>query len=233
MASLDIGRATADQLAKHAKIKRPTTYVQLESLMKKGLVSTFEEGKKTYFAPESPELLKRLLAKQKEDVSSKEGDLARMLPELLRQFESAGERPVVRFFPGKEGVAAVREEVLTTKEKKTYVIFSPSHLSEIFSQEYLDEYSARRKELGIYSKGIYTHKPFFEQAGLDRLTERRFLPPETLPLSIDIYIFDHKLIILSLKGNFFGLVLESEQIAESAKMIFEFLWRYAKGPQEK
>ena len=36
LASLEIGRATADQLAKQAKIVRSTTYVQLESLMKKG-----------------------------------------------------------------------------------------------------------------------------------------------------------------------------------------------------
>jgi sugar-specific transcriptional regulator TrmB len=71
LAALEIGRATADQLAKHAKIKRPTTYMQLESLMKMGLMSTYEEDKKTYFAPESPELLKRLLTKQKESVASK------------------------------------------------------------------------------------------------------------------------------------------------------------------
>ena len=51
---------TAEKLAKHAKVNRSTTYVQLESLMKVGLMSTHEEGKKTMFAPESPELLKRL-----------------------------------------------------------------------------------------------------------------------------------------------------------------------------
>src|SRR3990167_4868713 len=76
LAALELGRATADQLAKQAKIKRPTTYVQLESLMKMGLMSTYEEDKKAYFAPESPELLRRLLHKQKENIESKERDLA-------------------------------------------------------------------------------------------------------------------------------------------------------------
>src|SRR5580692_1306205 len=92
MAALEIGRATADQLAKQSKIVRSTTYVQIESLMKKGLMSTYEEGKKTYFAPESPEYLKRLLLKQKDDLSLKERDLTSLLPDLLRQFEGAGER---------------------------------------------------------------------------------------------------------------------------------------------
>jgi sugar-specific transcriptional regulator TrmB len=230
LAALEIGRATADQLAKHAGIKRPTTYVQLESLMKMGLMSTHEEDHKTYFAPESPELLKRLLARQKEGIESKEKELSSFLPELLRQFESAGERPVVRFFPGKEGVRAVRDEVLTTKEKQTYIIFSPENLSRLFSEKYLDEYSAKRVQLGIHSQGIYTYKQFFDKAGLGPLTERRFLRPDVLPLTIDIYVFDDKTAVLSLDKEIFGLVIQSQQIATSMKLIFNFLWQQAESP---
>jgi sugar-specific transcriptional regulator TrmB len=232
MAALEIGRATADQLAKHAKIKRPTTYVQLESLMKMGLMSTYEEDKKTYFAPESPELLKRLLTKQKDELASKEKSLSDMLPGLIQQFSSAGERPVVRFFPGKEGVAAAREEVLTTKEKKIYIIFSPEKLSQVFSQQYLDEYSDRRRALGIHSKGIYTYKEFFSHAGDDGLTERRYLSPAELPLTVDIFVFDDKIAIHSLNENMFGLIVQSVDIAKSVQFIFDFLWRGAHPPNE-
>ena len=229
-AALELGPATADQLAKQSKIVRSTTYVQLESLMKKGLMSTYEEGKKTYFAPESPELLKRFLSKQKEDIGSKEKDLVSFLPEMLRQFESAGERPVVRFFPGKEGVAAAREEVLSTKEKKIYVVFSPEKLSQVFSQKYLDEYSDRRRDLGVHSKAIYTYKEFYSHAGKDTLTERKYLPPSVLPLTIDMFIFDNKTAIFSLEGNMFGLIVESKQITESMKLIFNFLWERSEEP---
>ena len=232
LAALEIGRATADQLAKQAKIVRPTTYVQLDSLMKKGLMSTYQEGKKTYFAPESPELLRRLLSKQKDDLSAKERDLSSLLPDLLRQFEGAGERPVVRFFPGKEGIVAVREEILTTKEKEMYAIFSPKHMAALFSQDYLDDYSHRRMALDIHSMGIYTHTEFFNQAELSPLTERRYLPPDILPLTIDIYSFDDKTVILSLEGALFGLVIQSSQIASSLRMIFGFLWKYGKGPDD-
>lgn len=231
-AALELGPATADQLAKHSKIVRSTTYVQLEALMKKGLMSTYEQGKKTFFAPESPELLKRFLAKQREDIGAKEKDLIGFLPEMLRQFESAGERPVVRFFSGKEGITAVREEMLTTKEKKTYVIFSPEHLENIYSTKYLDEYSDRRRELNIYSKGIYVNKEYFKRAGIDSLTERRFLLPQILSLTIDLYIFDDKLGIISSKGSLFGLVIQSNNIASSMKSIFNFLWQQAKGQDE-
>lgn len=226
LAALEIGRATADQLAKHAKIKRPTTYVQLESLMKMGLMSTYEEDKKTYFAPESPELLKRLLARQKEELNTKEGELTSLLPELMRQFESAGERPVVRFFPGKEGITAVREEVLTTKEKQLHVLFShDSDLSKIFSKHEIDDYTERRNKLGIRSNAIYTNLEYFKTAWVDELTEVRLLAG--VNLTVDTRIFDDKTALFSIVGNIFALVIESEQIASSMKNLFNFLWLQA------
>src|SRR3989344_6106685 len=132
LAALELGPTTAEKLSAQAKVNRSTTYVQLEALMKAGLMSTYEEGKKTYFAPESPERLRRLLAKQKDAISTKERDLSSLLPELLRQYEGAGERPVVRFFPGKEGITAVRAEVLTTKDKELSVVFSSDDMSKLF-----------------------------------------------------------------------------------------------------
>lgn len=232
-AMLELGRATADQLSKHAKIVRPTTYVQLKSLMDKGLVSTHEEGKKTYFAPESPALLKRLLEGQAEEVRRKERDLTILLPELLRSFESAGERPIVRFFPGKEGIVAAREEALTTnKEKKNYAVFSYSNLRGLFSREELSSYSDRRRALGIFSKGIHMGNPNFNEAGLDELTERRYIPPEALSLTVDIAIYDDKVSMWSTKGSLFALIIQSEQVAFSMKSVFNFLWEHAKGPGE-
>jgi sugar-specific transcriptional regulator TrmB len=231
LAALEIGRATADQLAKQAKIVRSTTYVQLESLMKKGLMSTYEEGKKTYFAPESPELLKRLLLKQREETHIKEKELGLLLPELLRQFEGAGERPVVRFFTGKEGITSTREEVLKSKDKKAYTVFSYEHLRKLYSEQELDEYSDRRKGLGIHSRGIQVHKPYFAKAGLDNLTERRFLSPEVFPFStIEITVFDDKTSIRSLEGTLFGMIIESTHIAAGMKTIFDFLWERAELP---
>lgn len=223
-AALVLGRATADQLSKQAKVKRPTTYVQLESLMGKGLMSTYEENKKTYFAPESPELLKRLLLKQKDELENKERDLARFLPDLLHQFEGAGERPVVRFFPGKEGITAVREEMLFTKERRVSVIFNPKLLLNMYSSDYLDQYSDKRRALGIFSRGLYVNSEMFSRAGEDSLTERRMLPSQLIQFGIDIYVYDDKVGLVSLEGVPFGLVIQSAQISLSIKAMFEFLW---------
>jgi sugar-specific transcriptional regulator TrmB len=230
LSALELGPTTAEKLSKHSKVNRSTTYVQIESLLKMGLMSTYEEDKKTFFAPESPELLVRLLNKQRDSIASRERDLTAILPALMRQFEGAGERPIVRFFPGKEGVTSAREEVLTTKEKQIFITLSYEHLARIYSEKELDEYSDRRKELGIHSKGIYLHREYFTRAGLDNLTERRFLPPSVLPLTIDINVYDDKTAIFSLEGSLFAMIVQSTQIANSMKMIFNVLWEKAEGP---
>jgi sugar-specific transcriptional regulator TrmB len=231
LAALELGQTTAEKLAKHAKVNRSTTYVQLDSLMKKGLISTHEEDKKTVFAPESPELLKRLLLKQRDDVNTKERDLAAVLPQLLQQYDGAGERPLVRFFPGKEGIATVREEVLGIKEKQLYVVFSSDTMTKMFTPKEIDDYSDRRKDLKIHSRGIYTDKNFFDNADIDELTDRRYVP--NLFMSIDIRIFDDKTALFSLEGSTFAMVIESKQIALSMRNLFNLLWATGEKPNTR
>lgn len=223
MAALELGRATADQLAKQSKLVRSTTYVQLESLMKIGLMSTYEEGKKTYFAPESPELLRRLLARQKDELASKENGLSDLLPGLLQQFESAGERPVVRFFPGKEGIISLREEVLGVKEKKIYVISPNDEWSKVFTPEEQGRFSDRRAAKQIETKLLYTGESKITDP-LPPFTERGYIEPDKLTLSTEIVIFDDKVGIITLKGTWLGTILTSKAIQESMLSIFNFIW---------
>lgn len=224
MAALELGHATAEKLAEHAKVNRSTTYVQLESLMAKGLMSTHEEGKKTYFAPESPDALRQLIYKQKSAVNTREETLFQILPELLQHFESAGERPLVRFFPGKHGVTTVREEILRMREKELCVIFSSHEITNMYPDKILDDYTGRRAKFGIYSRAIHTNMDYFKKATTEH-GEIRYLPG--LPISIDIRVFDDKTAIFSLSGNPFVLVIQSKQMAASMKMIFNVLWNQA------
>jgi sugar-specific transcriptional regulator TrmB len=64
MAMLELGPSVVVEIARKSGINRPTTYVQIESLKKKGLVSTQAKGKKQFFIAESPDKLELLIEKQ-------------------------------------------------------------------------------------------------------------------------------------------------------------------------
>lgn len=224
LAALEIGRATADQLAKHANIVRPTTYVQIKSLMEMGLMSTYEEGKKTYFAPESPSALTRLLEKKKEALRTSESLLSIMLPDLTRQFEGAGERPVVRFFPGKEGVTALRELALNGKDKEHRGIYSYEGLSEIYSYEERKEYTNRRLAKGISVRAIVSTLEDEMVSGFEK-TKLLPVPAHELPMDIEIRIWDKNVEIVLYKGDPFGILIESPEVATSFQSVFDLFWK--------
>jgi len=227
-AALELGAATADQLANQSGIKRSTTYLQIEQLQEKGLMSTFEQGRKTLFTPESPENLERLLEKQKKDIELKQDILKKELPQLSQLFDSAGERPVVRFYQGKEGIISLREETLKTTEKKFLVISSNDAFQKVLTREERDNFSERRVKLGIETRLLYTRSAGkFPESETFKMTKRAYIEPQKLPLGADMVIFDDKVAMMALKGSIVGVLIQSRELATSMRSIFELLWTQA------
>src|SRR4030042_4827088 len=82
LTSLSRGPETAPNLAKNSNIVRPTAYVIIDSLIVKGLMSSYDQDKKTYFTAEAPEHLVSLLRLQKKDIEEKEREIEKLIPEL-------------------------------------------------------------------------------------------------------------------------------------------------------
>src|SRR6185436_5706207 len=82
LSCLQLGPSPVQPIARKAKVVRATTYVVLESLMNRGLITKYKEGKKTLFSAEPPRQLMRLLEKEREDIQEKQRELEHILPEL-------------------------------------------------------------------------------------------------------------------------------------------------------
>ena len=93
LASLELGPDTVQNIAKKSGINRPTAYVQIESLKKKGLMSEVEKGKKVLNTAESPERLSSLLNALEKELDFKKIEIKRILPALQELSLGAGERP--------------------------------------------------------------------------------------------------------------------------------------------
>ncbi len=223
-AALEMGQATADQLAKHSKVKRSTAYAYIESLMNKGLMSSFESGRKTYFAPESPKNIERLFDTERKNLDKRKEELQEVLPDLTQLFEGAGERPTMRFFTGKEGIITMREEVLLSKSKIVRVFFAADAMVKLFSEAEREAYIKKRTASGIQVKLLYTRSdgPFTSEAPL--YTERRYLDYKNMSLGADIVIYNDKVSLISLVGKPFGVIIQSREIAKSILTMFDLIW---------
>lgn len=232
LALLEMGSATADEVAKKAGVKRPTTYVQFEDLMSKGLVSSFEKivkkggAEKTFFRAEDPDHLQKLFETENKKAKERMLVLEKSLPELGRLFQFAGSRPKVRFFEGKEGFKTGQDEFL--KNIKSKEVFSISNADNMFSlfPGHQDSYVPKRVKKGIKSKLIYTSKRghFLKESDSEMLRESKFIESEKFPFECDLIVYDDVLHISTLHENPVGIIISDKDIAASMRALFDLLW---------
>lgn len=224
LACLGMGEAAPADIAKHSGINRATTYVISEKLTKDGLMSQLEKDKKIYFSSESPEQLLRLLRKQEQEVKNKEQEFKKYLPELQAIFDTAGERPKVRFFEGKEGLLTMQDSFLKIKDKNIEAVYNVDDYNNIFSHEEQKKYYQTRINKKIHTRVLYNRKSgAFDKIG-DSFTKARFIPENDFPFSSDISIFKDRVAIASLKGKLVGVVIENKEIANTLQSLFNLCW---------
>ncbi|MEK7520236.1 MAG: helix-turn-helix domain-containing protein [Patescibacteria group bacterium] len=231
LASLELGPATAAQIAQKAGVNRATTYVEIESLMKMGLVSTHEKNKKTLFTAEDPEALKRILQRRQERFQRAHQALNELLPELSNLYHYAGEKPKVRFFEGKEGLLTMQEDFLKTKDKMIEGLYNVDNYHKVFSRTEREQYYAVRLKKKIHGRTLYNREagPFDSP---DKITEDRFVSTDKFNFSSDITIYDSKVAIASLRGKLMGVIIENEEIANTVRALFRLAWDAAEKYQK-
>jgi len=228
LAMLELGPAPVQEIAAKAGVNRPTAYVQIEALKKKHLASTQTRGKKTFFIAESPETLEALLNKEGAELEARRTELLKAMPELAAAFVMTDEKPVVRYFEGKEGLAKLRQEVLKSKEK---LVRSIAKVEDVLatSPNALTTHPSERVKHKIHSKLIYTSdKAAVLPTDKAMLRESKFISAKKLPITFDFTVFDDKVKFEILRGKSGGIIIQNKDIAQSFKNLFDFIWNSIK-----
>ena len=159
LASLELGQATVQKISMKAGIKRPTTYFIIENLMERGLMSSYYQGKKQLFMAERPERILDLIAKERKELELREEQFKRLLPELQSINNRNKDKPVVKYYEGKDGILTmVSEHLKTSKNQETFDVFSRDVIEAYISSE--DLAKIRKERLGdkVKVKAIYTRE---------------------------------------------------------------------------
>jgi len=225
LASLELGQSTVQEIAKKAGINRPTTYFIIEGLMKRGLMSSFHKGKKQYFVAADPNRFYAILDKSKKDIDEKKRILEKVLPQLESLNPGNKDRPVVRYYEGKEGLMTITEEFLKYAPEDTQMIYSVDKVKEILSKEDREELRSKRVGKGIKTEVIYTYKDGFLENTADG--KRLKIPFDKFPINCDIAIYGDKIRIASLDKRLVGIIIEDKNIADTMRSIFRLAFEAA------
>lgn len=222
LAVLELGQDTVLNIAKKSEQKRPTTYVALDSLIKKGLIQKIPRGTTTLYSAENPDHLIDLLAE-------KETELKKAIPLLKALYNVRGPKPQIKFYEGKEGLKKIYK-ILHQAEKYINFYGSIKDIIRHFPESFLTVEQIKKMNIPVkeivssdtidinYAKKIVN----FDNPKHDARTLKK-----GTTFILDSAIFDNKLAIISLKGNFFGVLIESKDIANSFKILYELAWQSA------
>lgn len=228
LALLELGTSTVSAVAIAARLNRTTAYDILESLNIKGLVSIVGDRKKRTYTAEHPDTLVRFFEKRAQLYERRAEDLGKLLPQLRGLYNEKGKRPVVRFYEGKHGLEAVYEDTLTSSEPiRAYASVHDMHAA---LPKYFPEYYQRRAKKGISIRAILPATPeAIERQKNDtaELRESMLVSTPQFDFSPEINLYDDKVAIMSLAEEF-GVIIESKEIAEAQKVVFELAWLGAK-----
>lgn len=227
LSTLEIGKGTVAEISRKAGINRTTGYVILDILAGKGLVSVSGKEPKQEYVAESPEKLLIFFKKQLEEQKELVFGVEECLPELI-SLHKKGDRSRVIFYEGKDGLKQVYEDTLTSQEPIcAYASVDDVHAA---LPGYFPDYYKRRARKGIAIRAIFTDNKEGRELSKHDVKELRqsvFVPENKFSFHPEINIYDDKVMIASWREKL-GIIIESSEIADAMKKIYELAWAEAK-----
>ncbi|MCI0532805.1 BlaI/MecI/CopY family transcriptional regulator [bacterium] len=217
---LSVDHASVLDIAGKTKIKRPTVYVTLESLAKKGLVSETQVGKKTHYQAEAPERLLTFVERQKVVLDEQSKRLKDFIPQLKSIQRGTGERPVVKYFEGREGIASSYEDYFKggIEGGTAYLLFPKDLIDDVLTESERKKYKELRLSKKIKNKVIYTTTG--ENMPSDETSERLRVDASEYPVTCDIGIHKDEVRISILGKKLSAVYIKSQDVADTLASLF-------------
>lgn len=219
LASLELGQSSVSNIAKKADLKRPTTYLVLAELQRRGLLNTATKGKRTLYGAEEPSKLLGLVAE-------KDRALRAVLPYLEAINNRRETKPRFRFYEGVEGLRSAYEEIFASKEIRYWGAIEALVKNVPNVLAWFEKISATKKPRTF---DLLTDTPE-GRAYAKRVTrpgyEIRFFPKD-LYVTTDSALFDSKLAFMAFAPEPHGFIVEGEEMTKSFRSLWELAWRNA------
>lgn len=233
LALLELGPSTTTEISRRAGINRTTGYDILESLVSDELVNLIGETKIQKFSAESPEKVISFLENKIKHSEEKLKQAHILLPELLSVF-NIKEKPKVKFYEGIERVKEAFEDTLNAKrEILAYAV--GADMFESVGREYFKEYTKKKVANNIHVRVIAPDDEESKEVvsrDEQELRQSVLIPKEKFYFTTEINIYNNKMLIVSWKEKF-AVIVESEEIVNAQRRIFDLAWLGAKQLQSK
>jgi len=225
LALLELGTSSVWEISKKAGIKRPTCYVILDGLLKKGFGSTTYDGRRTLYTAATPKLVVKVSRQRQEKLEDS-------LQELEALASPSPAKPFVQFFEGKEGIRQVYERSLEIGKGGEILTYGSDQLLKANYGSFLDSYIEQRIKLGITIRLLYAdtaeNRSQYFASDPKKWRESRYLPSDRYDPSIEKHIYGDTIAYIAHSATCpFATIMENATLAREERQVFEMLWSSA------
>lgn len=225
LALLELGESTPLEISRTSRVKRPTTYVILQELAEKGLITHVTRGRGVHFRALDPSIL----------YESKESALTQLraaLPKLsgiANHGLASGGTSDMRVFQGIEGLRQIMQDTLTAKGEILCWVDLELVTKKIF-KTYWPHYIRQRiaKKLPVRAIMVADQAALsFRSRDRAELRESVLISKAAFPLHGEMNIYNNKIAILSYDEPV-GVIIQNRAIADMQRSIFNLSFELAK-----
>jgi len=229
IALLSLGRGIVTKISRTASVSRTTTYDILDSLVKKELVQISGKEPKQEYVAESPEKLEEFLNREIEKRNDNLNKIKYVIPELFSIYNTK-ETPKVKYYEGVDGLKKALEDTLSKENTEILASGGAEDMFEAVGERYSEEYFKKRVSKNIQIRGIASSDPGtmrVAERNVEELREILIVPNDKFHFSVETNIYNNKVLNVSWKEKF-AVLIESKEIADAQKKVFELAWLGAK-----
>lgn len=227
LTTLELGKATANDITRKSGLKRPTTYFTIDVLMKKGLMSSVHEGKKQFFMAENPDRLVDVFERKQDEMRRQGERLKKMIPDLKKLSPKIDGGPVVKYYQGKEGILTILKEALTWKDEEVCMIYPYDLSKKLLSADEAKELKLSNSNNKIHINSLYTSSEGDRESSPNstriRINEAEY------PLDADVCLFKDRVRIITTDAHDepIGIYIYDHKIAGTLLSLFKLAWSKA------
>lgn len=221
LALLQLGPSPVLVISRRTGLKRPTIYLILDELMGRGFAALVPQEKKKLFIALPPDRFEEKLERQTELIRQ-------VLPELTALYRTQTAKPAIQIFESREGIMNVYKEITNFKISEILGFFSIEAIPQEFFESFelfinaLKEKKMRLREI-VYVKDK-NHFYIQKTKNLPNHEMRRTIAQHKF--FTDNFIYGNKVALFSFKKRF-AVVVESEDVVNSLRSLFELAWQSA------
>jgi sugar-specific transcriptional regulator TrmB len=228
---LSNGALTILELSKKSSLKRTNLYNVLVALEKKGLVTKISEYKKTKYLPNSPRQIQELLKVHENQIDLAKNTFEVLIDNLQSQYNLISHKPVISYLEGTNGLQKLYDDILDVG-KDICLVRSTYDDKRADVDKLVQKQITAQVKRNIHARVVgppeQDAKALYKEYDKIRLVEERFVPNFFFNLPAQVVIYGHKVAITTIRKEIIITLIDNKEINESFKILFEFVWQYAK-----